>query len=207
MTNEELYISKMKEQITDGMYDHLFVGRTGLTFLDIGANIGLVSIYAVPYCSRIVAIEPDPDTYRKLLYNTKPYPVIECYEVALAPSDGEVEFFQNDINFTASSTVNTYGTRISVRGWTLERIIDYHHLTHIDVCKVDCEGAEGESLSLLQIDLAKDIIDTYYCEVHNCPRTSWEHKMGTLVGNFCRCGYRNMVINDKEGMAITVKKR
>ncbi len=206
MSNEEVYIQAMKDQISQGIYDHLFVGRTGLTFLDIGANIGLVSIYAVPYCSRIVAIEPDPETYRKLLYNTKPYPVIECYQVALAPENKVVEFFQNDINFTASSTVNTYGTRISVRGWTLEHIIDYHRLKHIDVCKVDCEGAEGESLSLLQIDLAKDIIDQWYIEFHNCPKTSWEHKLGTIVGNLARCGYKKMKIEDKEGMALTASR-
>ncbi len=203
MTNEEIYTEAIKKQIREGIYDHLFVGRSGLTFLDIGANIGLVSVYAVPYCSRIVAIEPDPETYRKLLYNTKPYPVIECYEVALAPIDGEVEFFQNDINFTASSTVNTYGNRISVRGWTFEHIIDYHRLGHIDVCKIDAEGAEGESLTLRQLDFAKDIIDTYYCELHNCPKTSWEHKLGTLVGNLARCGYHKQII---DGMAITATK-
>ncbi len=206
MTNEELYTSKMKEQITDGMYDHLLVGRTGLTFLDIGANIGLVSIYAVPYCSRIVSIEPDPDTFVKLEHNTKDYSVIECYRQALAPVNDFVEFFQNDINFTASSTVNTYGKRIMVGGLTLHDLIEQCSLDHIDVCKCDVEGAEGESLSLLQIDLAKDIIDQWYIEFHNCPKTSWEHKLGTIVGNLARCGYKKMHIDDKEGMALTASK-
>ncbi len=207
MTNEELYISKMKEQITDGMYDHLFVGRTGLTFLDIGANIGLVSIYAVPYCSRIVAIEPSPEIFFKLKENTKDYLNIECHRVALSPEIMPVDFYVNDINFTASSTVNTYGHRIMVQGATFMNILSVNGLGHVDVCKIDCEGAEGESLNLDQLDYAKGIIDTYYIEVHNCPRTGWEHKMGTIIGNLCRCGYKNMVINDKEGMALTAKKR
>ncbi len=206
MTNEELYISKMKEQITDGMYDHLFVGRTGLTFLDIGANIGLVSIYAVPYCKRIIAIEPDPDTFARLVRNTKDYTIIECYQVALAPENKTVEFFQNDINFTASSTVNTYGKRIEVTGTRLRTLLIGLDVQHIDVCKIDAEGAEGESLNLDQLDYAKNIIDTYYIEMHNCPKTTWEHKLGTIVGNLARCGYKKMHIDDKEGMALTASK-
>ncbi len=206
MSNEEIYIQAMKDQIRDGIYDHLFVGRTGLTFLDIGANIGLVSVYAVPYCKRIVAIEPDPDTFDKLVQNTNNYTIIERYRVALAPENKEVEFFQNDINFTASSTVNTYGTRITVQGWTLSKILDFHILDHIDVCKIDAEGAEGESLSFEQLNYAKDIIDTYYCEFHNCPKTTWEYKMGKAVENLARCGYKKMNIDDKEGMALTASK-
>ena len=48
--SDQTYIDTLKDQINGGMYDHLFKGRSNLTFLDIGANIGLVSIYAVPYC-------------------------------------------------------------------------------------------------------------------------------------------------------------
>ncbi len=198
--NDEIYIATLKEQINSGMYDHLFKGKHDLVFLDIGANIGLVSIYAVPYCKRIVAVEPAPDTYPTLVNNTKNYPIIACDQSALSPTDGLVEFFVNDINFTASSTVNTYGQRIEVRGRTLMSILDRNRLTHVDVCKIDAEGAEGESLS---IDKLSRVVDTYYIETHNCPLTTWEHKLGTLVGNLARCGYTEMSIS---GMAITATR-
>lgn len=210
--SERAYIDNMKSQIAGGMYDHLFsdftykhavTGKYDLVFLDIGANIGLVSIYAVPYCKRIVAVEPSPETFQTLKENTKHYQVIECYEAALAPVNGEVEFFVNDLNFTASSTVNTYGQRITVKGMTLAHILDYHRLTHVDVVKLDTEGAEGESLSLDQLDSAKDIIKTYYIETHNCPKTTWNHKLGTIVGNLTRCGYTKQTI---DGMAITATR-
>lgn len=202
-TQDEIYIDTLKEQINGGMYDHLFKGKKDLVFLDIGANIGLVSIYAVPYCKRIVAIEPSPDTFQQLSKNTKPYQMIECYRVALAPVDGNVDFYVNDLNFTASSTVNTYGTKTSVQAYTLGTILDAYKLDHVDVCKVDCEGCEGRSLNVAEIFEASGIIDCYFVENHNCPETTWEHKLGSLVGNFARTGYTEMKIS---GMAITATR-
>ncbi len=201
--NDEIYIATLKEQISSGMYDHLFVGKKDLVFLDIGANIGLVSVYAVPYCKRIVAVEPALDTFLKLTENTKHYSIIERDQSALSPKDGLVEFFVNDLNFTASSTVNTYGQRTEVRGRTLMTILGSNDLSHVDVCKIDAEGAEGESLDLHQLSFVSPRIDTFYIETHNCPKTTWEHKLGTLVGNLARCGYHNMTI---DGMAITATK-
>ncbi len=203
MTNDEIYIATLKEQINGGMYDHLFKGKSNLVFLDIGANIGLVSIYAVPYCKRIVAVEPALETFQRLFINTKDYQIIACDQSALSPKDGLVEFFVNDVNFTASSTVNTYGTRTEVRGRTLLSILDRNLLTHVDVAKIDAEGAEGESLTFQQLESAKDIIDTYFIEVHNCPKTSWNHKLGTLVAYLSQLGYTKMTI---DGMAITATR-
>jgi FkbM family methyltransferase len=201
--SDQTYIDNIKSQITSGMYDHLFKGRSDLVFLDIGANVGIVSIYAVPYCKRILAVEPSPETFLSLQQNTKDYLNIQCCRFALSNVTGATEFFVNDINFTASSTVNTYGTKISVPCITLMNLLDNFELVYVDVCKIDIEGAEGESLTYEQLDHAKDIIKCLYIETHNCPKTSWEHKLGTLVGNLARCGYSKQTI---DGMAITATR-
>ena len=201
--SDQIYIDTIKEQVASGMYDKLFGNRRDLVFLDIGANIGIVSIYAVPYCKRIVAVEPSPSTYKTLVDNTRNYPIIECLQVALTPTDGPQRFFVNDLNFTASSTVNTYGTQTTVSGVTLSMLLDGNDLDHIHVCKCDCEGAEGDALNYDQLYQAKDIIDTWFIETHNCPTTTWEHKLGTIVGNLARCGYHKQTI---DGMSITASK-
>ncbi len=203
MTNDEIYIATLKEQINGGMYDHLFKGKHDLVFLDIGANIGLVSIYAVPFCKRIVAVEPALETWKQLMKNTKDYQIIGVDQSALAPEDRLVDFYENDLNFTASSTVNTYGQKTTVRGRTLMTILDRNYLTHVDVAKVDAEGSEGESLSFQQLELARPIVDCWYIETHNCPKTTWNHKLGTLVAYLSQLGYTEMSIS---GMAITATK-
>ena len=201
---DQIYIDSVQEQINSGMYLRLLtIGNTPMVFLDIGANIGLVSSYFAQFSKRIVAIEPSPETFGALTDLTRNMPKIECYQVALAPENAFVPFYVNDINFTASSTVNTYGKQIMVEGITLSTMLQVYKLDHVDVCKCDAEGSEGESLSYEQLFLAKDIIKCWYIETHNCPLTSWEHKLGTIVGNLARCGYSKQTIN---GMAITASK-
>lgn len=211
--NDQIYIDTVRDQIKAGVYDHLIEircvklecnpKRENLVVLDIGANTGCVSNFFAPFSKRVVAIEPAPETFKMLVLNTDDMPNIECFNVALAPTDAFVPFYVNDINFTASSTVNTYGKQIMVEGLKLGTMLKRFNLDHVDVCKIDAEGAEGESLDYYAIDNAKDIIKTYYVETHNCPQTTWEHKLGTLVGNFARCGYTKMTI---DGMAITATK-
>lgn len=197
------YVDTLLDQIDTGMYADLFGFKKNLVFLDIGANIGLVSAYAAPACKRIVAVEPSPRVFPVLLSMTSSLKNIEAINFALSPTDLECEFFMNDINSTASSTVNTYGKRVMVQGLTLFRILQIYQLEHVDVCKIDAEGAEGESLSNYEIGICAPIIKTYWIEMHNCPKTTWEHKLGTIAGNLARYGYHEMKIN---GMALTATR-
>lgn len=198
--DQQVYIDTVRDQIKAGAYDHLLpdVGKLDV-FLDIGANTGQVSRYFLDYANRVIAFEPDPDTFKIL----SSYRGIEAHPFALTPKDGPVDFYVNDINFTASSTVNTYGAKITVEGKTLATILKDYNLTYVDVAKIDCEGAEGESLDYAQLYNARDIIKCYFIEFHNCPQTNWEHKLGTTVGNLARFGYEHMEVH---GMSLTARK-
>lgn len=189
---------------TERMYERYFAGKKGLTFLDLGANIGLVSIYAADACRRIVAVEPDPDAFTVLKAITHGLPQIEPMCAAIAPANGPCDFHVNKINSTANSTVNTAGQLTRVRGVTLSSLLMEQQLTEVDFCKADIEGAEGESLSLGELVFAKEIIRSWYVETHNCPKTTWQHKLGELASNFLKLGYRHLEIN---GMGIYAKRR
>lgn len=197
------YVGTLLDQINSGLYAPLFAGKSDLTLLDIGANIGLVSIHAAPACKRIVSVEPAPDTFRVLEAMTRSFPNIEPVRAALAPVDGSVEFYVNDVNSTASSTVNTYGIKTTVPGLKLSSILRIYQLDRVDVCKVDAEGSEGESLSLEELTKAADVIASYWIEFHNCPKSDWQHKLGTTVGNLLRLGYYKMTI---DGMTLVASK-
>lgn len=197
------YVGTLLEQINSGLYGQFFKDKADLTFLDLGANIGLVSLYAAPSCKRIVAVEPAPATHRVLRAMTLPFPNIELMQAALAPEDAQVSFFVNDVNSTASSTVNTYGTKITVPGLKLSSIIRINQLSHVDVCKCDAEGSEGESLTFEELQAAAPIVSTYMIEFHNCPRSTWEQKLGNTVRDLARLGYYKMTV---DGMALIASK-
>lgn len=193
---ESSHIGRLLEEINDQeIYGPLFKGRSGLTFLDIGANIGLVSIYAYPSCDRIVALEPARQTFDVLRSMTLPFAnKIEVVNAALAPADGACVFFENDINTTASSTVNTYGTQVVVRGMTLSSILRIYQLEKVDVMKVDCEGAEGLSLNYEELKAASPMIDALWVEVHNCPASTWEHKLCLIIQHLSILGWSDMEV-------------
>lgn len=197
------YTDSLLHQINEEkIYAPIFAGRGGLTFLDIGANIGLVSLYAADSCARIVAVEPAPQTFDVLKAMVAGRPNIEPVCAALSPQDGPCEFFQNDLNSTASSTVNTYGTRTEVAGYTLPSLLNIYQLEHVDICKIDAEGAEGESLTFAVLEQVRPIIDSYYIETHNCPKSTWQEKLGRLVQDLSRLGYYRQII---DGMTLWAK--
>ncbi len=183
------------------VYQPLFDGKKDIVFLDLGANVGTVTLYAWPVCKRIVAVEPSPATFTVLKAVTHKFDRIELFDAALAPYDGQHEFYLNDINPTASSTVNTYGGKIMVRCFTLESILRIHQLEHVDVLKCDIEGAEGESLTLEQLIKARPIVDTWYIETHSCPKSVWEEKLGRLVCDLMKVGYNRITV-DRRGMSL-----
>jgi FkbM family methyltransferase len=192
----------MSEIFLKEIYAPLFFGKQDLTFLDIGANIGLVSLYAYDACARIVAVEPS-EVFKVLEAMTFPLTKIERVRLALAPKDGPCEFFSNDENTTASSTVNTFGTKSSVMGMTLSSLLSVHQLEHVDVCKVDCEGAEELSLNASELQFASKVVDTFWIETHNTPGMRWADTLTRLSATLDYLGYTKQEI---DGMRLLASK-
>lgn len=186
------------------IYERIFTEPRGKTFLDLGANIGLVSLFASDVCARIVAVEPDPETFVVLKAMTCQFSNIECVQAALAPKDGEVTFYRNPENFTASSTVNTFGNKTSVPGLTLESILSIYQLEQVHVCKVDVEGAEELALTADHLMKARNIVDCWWIETHNTPTCRWEDSMCRLTSTLDFLGYTKQEI---KGMRLIAERK
>lgn len=197
------YVDALVKQINEGIYAPFFEGKKDLIFLDIGANLGLVSIYAYDACQKIVAVEPAPNVLPILLELTKNFPKITVVSAALDAYDGQHEFYVNDINFTASSTENTYGKRTVVECRKLTTILKDYGLTHVDFCKMDVEGAEELALDDEIVSHISRVIGKFYIEFHNTPRTTWQYKQWVVSTRLARFGYKIEIVDEKEAMAIT----
>ena len=171
-------------------YERFFKDRSGLVLLDIGANIGLVTLYAQPACRRIVAIEPTPAHCEILWQLGAPYNNIEIVQAALSATNGPVEFFLCPHNSTMNSLLKTGEASCLVEGVTLDALCERLRLDRVDLCKVDIEGSEYQALTVEQFGKNRQRIRAYYIETHPGPefgQIAGRERLETLLA---QCGYR-----------------
>jgi FkbM family methyltransferase len=154
------------EVMSDEVYNRGEVKvEEGDVVLDIGANYGFFSLYAVDMgASKVIALEPFPETYECLRENTKNFENITTVNQAISDKEGTFEFV-SDPNYCganyllSNSSISEYNIFVkpgddnifSVKTNTINKIIEEYDLERIDFLKVDCEGGE--------LDLLKTITD------------------------------------------------
>jgi FkbM family methyltransferase len=131
----------------------LSVLQPGMTFFDIGANVGLFSLPAVKKLQKgqVFAFEPSSWTYQRLLQNARlnNLPNLRAVHSALGDTKGEAVL---QINAVGKDGLNTLGKpthedsdvvateRVSIT--TLDEFLNQNSISHVDVIKIDTEGAE-----------------------------------------------------------------
>lgn len=176
----ENHVDTILNQINvERMYDPIFAGRTDMTVLDLGANVGLFSLYAADSCKRIVAVEAVPTTYMIMNELTAEHPVIEAQQYAISDANKDVSFFLNE-NSTTNSLVNRRGEEITVPGITLESLLTTCNLDQVDFVKCDIEGSEMISLTESTLAPVADKINFWFVEVHqtNSDEQPWPGNLG-----------------------------
>lgn len=124
--------------------------RPGFCFVDIGANIGGYALFVAAQAgagARIIAIEPQPEIFRRLTANIgfNPFGTVKAMACAVADRDGEVTLFIDGDNQGESSLkIITAGSRSSVRvpARRLLSILNDEGFERLDAIKLDVEGAE-----------------------------------------------------------------
>lgn len=121
--------------------------------IDLGANIGLFSLYAARIAphARIFSFEPFPSTFQRLNETVHTHHLekrVTCLNYAATGSDGTR--VMQDTNgpsqrrSLASTQAATSG--LQVLGKTLQAILDENQLSQVDLLKIDIEGSEYEVL-------------------------------------------------------------
>lgn len=116
------------------------------TILDLGANIGMSSLY---FANRfpeatIIGVEPDRSNAKMFKRNLKWYPNVKL-EMAAVRGDNKKVILEDP-----GKGASGYVTKKSVNGMrplTIEDIMLKHNLSHIDLLKIDIEGSEKSVFS------------------------------------------------------------
>lgn len=124
--------------------------RPGFVFIDVGANVGAYSLFVASRTdgsARILAVEPQPDIFNRLVYNVglNAFATIKAIECAVTDKPGEVTLFL-DAGNSGESSVKIVGsggaTPLRVMGRTLLDLVTQEGYGRLDAVKLDVEGAE-----------------------------------------------------------------
>jgi FkbM family methyltransferase len=162
------------------------------TVVDIGANIGLFSIRVAPLARRIVAVEPLPDHFKILQSNLSPFRHAVAVSKALSGRSGPLDLWvsPNPGGHSILPDLAKGSGSLRVEAITLRELFAEQSIDRCDLLKVDCEGAEYESLAAVPDDLWPRI-RRIHMEFHQGP-PGWD---GSKLAEFLRGrGYRCDVV-------------
>ena len=164
---------QMAEIYRDGIYrPYLPLIKEGTLALDIGANIGLASIFFSRYFKRVISLEPSEEHFDALRRNilTNTITNVEPVQKALFYKSGKFPFGGPKNNKTMRSLhMATWQDNKSdevVEAITLEQLFEEYKIKHVDFLKLDIEGSETEIISSKSFKNVADKIDTIVGELH-----------------------------------------
>lgn len=127
--------------------------------VDIGANVGLFTIYAAKKTlNNVYAYEPFPDNCKFINLNviTNQLKNVKIFQYAISDKIDNQRLYLADIrgghllfDHNISGKLERY---IEVPTITLKQVVEFNDIERIDFLKIDCEGSEGAIFKSIPID-------------------------------------------------------
>lgn len=120
--------------------------------IDIGAHIGLFTIYAAQFCKhgKIFSFEPIKENFDLLKENIELNNLknIEYFNLAVLDREDQIKIFKS--NDQSAYSIYKIGTDYQMTNiMSLQKIFDDNKITRCDLLKLDCEGSEYQILMSL----------------------------------------------------------
>jgi len=141
-------------------------GAGAFTFVDIGANVGLYSLYLAT-CGNVhtLAIEPQPGIVERLRFHlaANPSAKVDVLPIALSDRVGEAVLVINDsdsggTHIDKQNGREAVGERIAVPSKPLIAVLEDAAIETVDALKIDVEGAEDIVLAPFLRDAPQSLL-------------------------------------------------
>lgn len=138
-------LAALREVFLDNEYEHKELEKVE-TIFDVGANIGVASVYfALRYPrARVHAFEPSPALFTRLKDTASSFPNITVYQRAVADKEGMRTLYTHPNAPLSGSLVhrNDAWEGVSVATSSLSSLAKELGIERIDILKFDIEGGE-----------------------------------------------------------------
>lgn len=197
-------LALIREIFLDDEYKHESV-QDAKTIFDVGANIGMASIYfACIYPeAKIYAFEPDPHVFARLKDQVKYFENIIPMQMALGGTDGTRNFYIHPESILSGSLIERVGgqQQVTVPSRRISTLVAELGLQSVDLLKFDIEGGERE---LFESEDDRKYISNLVGEVHldilNCTKEDFEELFPEFNTTYTRR------INDRRYLFSGIRK-
>jgi FkbM family methyltransferase len=153
-----LWNSSSYVQALNLLFIHFWRSGLDFTYLDIGANVGLVTIATALFfkssgrSNPIIAFEPGPtfECLERAVVLNQVGDICTCSRLAVGDHSGQIAFHSFPANSSGNSTISAkadflrqYESRVDIVGCTsIDDFVDRHGINSNLICKIDTEGAD-----------------------------------------------------------------
>ncbi|MDG6908066.1 MAG: FkbM family methyltransferase [Nitrososphaerota archaeon] len=140
---DDVDVATMFAILYRGVYDSLHISPDDIV-LDIGANVGIFSVYAARSACKVIAVEPDKNNFGLLIQNVRVNKLRNVCPVCCALSDFNGTGFLSGKNTNIHLVTSQNRSPVVVK--TVDRLLEELKVPFVDVVKVDAEGEESKIL-------------------------------------------------------------
>jgi len=162
---------QFEEIFKSRIYAPYLESKKDAVVLDIGANIGIFSLYASKYAKQVYAIEPSQEHFdtlnRMILHNDLKN--VKSIKKAIYMKEQTLNFYHNNNKTMYSlhqAVEDGKQPPEKVEATTIEKLMEEEKVDHVDLVKIDIEGTEFEVLSHPSFQRVADRIDIVIGETH-----------------------------------------
>lgn len=163
--------------------DENFKIKKGYTVIDIGANIGVFSIYCKD-AKKVYAFEPVSENVKILKENLSKNSIknVEVIDKAVSSKNSSRKIYITEDMGSHTLIKNFQNPKEMrmVRTTSLENFIKKNKINKVDFLKIDCEGSEFEILYSLSKEIFKRI-DRISMEVHKFGKEADYNKLADFL--------------------------
>ncbi len=164
--------------------------KPGMCFVDIGSNIGSYTLHVAIRSSnkaRIIALEPQPETFRKLCFNLSINQIsnITTLQLACGPEKKTMRLWSGGSNVGITSLLKEATSTSSKQAFDvsvipLKDILSEQNIQHIDLLKIDIEGFEDQALVPF-FETAPKTLWPHHVLIETSHQTLWRQNITVLM--------------------------
>jgi FkbM family methyltransferase len=185
--------------------------RPGMTVLDVGANIGVFTLAAarlVGPTGRVIAFEPLPRNHRFLMANLalNGYSHVTVERMAVGNRDEPltINLFGTDNLSFSDTVVRGQKATCEVQCCRLDTYLRKHGIDHVDVMKIDIEGAEDFAIEGMSDLFAGGCFPRVIMEVHPEFLASLGRNARSVLTRLHEAGYVMDVLESESGPRVRI---